>query len=188
MRGNALALSVAIVIGVAGAASGQNYCGKSSQSAIELMGAELFGDWSMLPLGGYFVEAGEVLPFPPMDPMIWSIIHADGGRALIVSPEFSDSVELSPDYSEEQRLLPADFPDQVDRPLTEEDIGIAAGCQTSELPRLIAKSQFKTDDSQIDSIVRLIVIGPGIMYGAIEANGTVVGDTIYAYRAISLTR
>lgn len=188
MRSSVSNVFLVVLLSLANMASAQTYCGKAGRGVGELMGEDIFGDWAMTPLKGYAVEDGEYFPFPPMATQTMSIFPGEGGRLFAVNPELADKVELVADENPDSPLIPADFPDQIDPPLNEQEIAAAAGCDASDLPRLIVRSRFETDDSRLDMTMRLIVIGPGLMFGIIDSSGTIVGDSFTAVRAISLTK
>lgn len=171
-----------------GMSRAETYCGKADRNVVDLMGEGIFGDWTMTPLEGYAMQAGNLFPFPPMAPITMSIFPGEGGRIFAVNPELTDRVELVADDEPHAALTPDDFPEKVEPRLDDQDLSIVAGCDLGDLPRLVARSQVLTKDSEINSTMRLVVIGPGIMYGMIHSTGTVVGDSFRAVRAISLTR
>jgi len=166
------------------------YCNTGESAVSDAVMDALYGDWTLIHNAGYVRVGVMTLPYPGSAPETLMIFPGEGNTIWAVNAEMTDKMELVQTYEDPWRFR-NDRPETagVNPVLTDEDIGVLAGCDANALPRLIGTATFVIPgQGEMDLYAQFILIDEGVMFGILEFTGDAQGQPFLSRRSVSMTK
>lgn len=166
------------------------YCNTGDAAISDAVVDALHGDWTVNHHAGYVRVAGMTMAYPPSPPEALMIFPGEGNTIWAVNAEMTEKMELIQTFEDPWRFR-NDRPDTagVDPVLTDEDIGVLAGCDANALPRLIGTATYVIPgQGEMDLYAQFILIAEGTVFGILEFTGEAEGNAFLSRRSVSMTK
>ncbi|MEI4263866.1 hypothetical protein [Roseovarius sp. D0-M9] len=192
-------IAIGFVIALAAPAAGEDggtLCGVTGTEALDAVSRQLEGQWVSEAKAGYVVMGPMVMPHGAKASADTGRIEMRDGRLTIV-PDNPEGIDLALDwetgvdwsFGSQPSLPDGNTATNVpDLDIDDDDVTTVAGCDVNELPRLVGVDSMTVEGVSMTYTLRLIAVGPDLLYGFQQVHGVAEGQQIVERRPIVMHR
>ena len=166
---------------------GSELCGATDAETFARLADFFVGDWRINHQAGIWSAGGITQPLPADTDtdMVPVSLGSSPGTLMMRGPD-GRSMELAPTDEPNWTFRGSEG---IPAPtLTDEDISAMAGCEISDLPRLIGQTEANMGGVTMDFTYRLIMTRIETMYGIMHFRGTHEGMPVDIWRTVTMER